>query len=139
MAYIPTEWKNGDVITAEKLNNIEEGIEENSNFKLIDCAYYQGNCYSPYSDIEVRKIIDDGYDVAFRLDTSGSGYAGKIYRLFEHAKYGATSFVCVYPSSTASDTKITVETLRIDMNSATVQVDGKTCYPFIRINKSITI
>lgn len=28
MAYIPTEWKDGDVITAEKLNNIEEGIEE---------------------------------------------------------------------------------------------------------------
>ena len=26
MIYIPTEWKNGDMITAEKLNNIEDGI-----------------------------------------------------------------------------------------------------------------
>lgn len=26
MAYTPTEWKSGDVITAEKLNNIEEGL-----------------------------------------------------------------------------------------------------------------
>ena len=25
MAYTPTEWKSGDVITAEKLNNIENG------------------------------------------------------------------------------------------------------------------
>ena len=27
MSYTPTEWKSGDVITAEKLNHIEEGIE----------------------------------------------------------------------------------------------------------------
>lgn len=33
MAYTPTEWKSGDVITAEKLNNMEEGI--NSNFESI--------------------------------------------------------------------------------------------------------
>ena len=26
MAYTPTEWKSGDVITAEKLNNIEDGV-----------------------------------------------------------------------------------------------------------------
>jgi hypothetical protein len=26
MAYTPTEWKAGDVITAEKLNNMEDGI-----------------------------------------------------------------------------------------------------------------
>ena len=28
MAYTPTEWECGDVVTAEKLNNIEEGIQE---------------------------------------------------------------------------------------------------------------
>ena len=28
MAYTPTEWKSGDVITAEKLNNIEDGVQE---------------------------------------------------------------------------------------------------------------
>lgn len=27
MAYTPTEWKTGDVITAAKLNNMEQGIE----------------------------------------------------------------------------------------------------------------
>ena len=26
MSYTPTEWKNGDTITAEKMNNIEQGI-----------------------------------------------------------------------------------------------------------------
>lgn len=28
MSYIPTEWLNGDVITAEKLNKIENGIAD---------------------------------------------------------------------------------------------------------------
>lgn len=28
MAYNPTEWETGDVITAEKLNNMEQGIED---------------------------------------------------------------------------------------------------------------
>lgn len=30
MAYTPTNWKTGDVITAEKLNKAEHGIETNS-------------------------------------------------------------------------------------------------------------
>lgn len=31
MSYIPTEWQNGNVITAEKLNHAEEGIAALSN------------------------------------------------------------------------------------------------------------
>lgn len=31
MAYTPTEWQTGDVVTAEKLNKIEGGIEECSS------------------------------------------------------------------------------------------------------------
>lgn len=27
MAYIPTQWKTGDVITAEKLNKLEQGVQ----------------------------------------------------------------------------------------------------------------
>lgn len=32
MAYTPTEWKNGDVITAEKLNKLEEGVANEQVF-----------------------------------------------------------------------------------------------------------
>lgn len=37
MAYVRQTWKIGDIITAEKLNNIEDGIVTNKNFiiKLI--------------------------------------------------------------------------------------------------------
>lgn len=40
MSYTPTEWKTGDVITAEKLNNMESGIVSGQNnvefVKIID-------------------------------------------------------------------------------------------------------
>ena len=35
MAYNKTTWQNGDVITAEKLNNIENGIEETSSSEKL--------------------------------------------------------------------------------------------------------
>lgn len=35
MAYTPTEWKNGDVITAEKLNKLEEGVQEANGEKFV--------------------------------------------------------------------------------------------------------
>ena len=28
MSYSPTNWKNGDIVTAEKLNNLENGVQE---------------------------------------------------------------------------------------------------------------
>lgn len=35
MAYTPTEWKTGDVITAPKLNNIEQGIVNGGDLFVI--------------------------------------------------------------------------------------------------------
>lgn len=34
MSYTPTEWQTGDTITAEKLNNMENGIAE-ANYPLV--------------------------------------------------------------------------------------------------------
>ena len=33
--YVPNEWTNGDVITAEKLNHIEEGVWDADGFDTI--------------------------------------------------------------------------------------------------------
>lgn len=35
MSYTPTEWKNGDIITAEKMNNIEQGIQNAQNVAVV--------------------------------------------------------------------------------------------------------
>ena len=34
MAYTPTNWQTGDVVTAEKMNHIEDGIKNNSIFAI---------------------------------------------------------------------------------------------------------
>lgn len=60
MAYTPTVWQNGDVITAEKLNNIENGIE-NSNSTLIvteDSEYALDKTYT-----EIKTAINNGTPV----------------------------------------------------------------------------
>ena len=35
MSYTPTEWKTGDIITAEKLNNMESGIVGGQNVMVL--------------------------------------------------------------------------------------------------------
>ena len=60
MAYTPTEWRTGDVITAEKLNKLENGISDNSSVNVV-----------------------------FITDTSGSldKTAGELYSTFESNNY----------------------------------------------------
>jgi len=40
MAYVRQAWKTGDIITAEKLNNIEDGIVTNKNFIIKSTISY---------------------------------------------------------------------------------------------------
>ena len=48
MSYTPTEWNSGDVITAEKLNNIESGI---SNTRLIVEEALNGSLNKTWKEI----------------------------------------------------------------------------------------
>ena len=61
MAYTPTEWKSGDVITAEKLNNMEEGIEDKSHIKLplvhINITYGPTTTYECLETFEQLKQL----------------------------------------------------------------------------------
>lgn len=56
MAYEPTNWENGDVITAEKLNKIENGIVNGSGMFVVhitaDQKYSQFISDVSYQDIE---------------------------------------------------------------------------------------
>ena len=74
MAYTPTEWKNGDVITAEKLNKLEEGVQEASenNLKYINFAYsssstriYQEELTyeSDYTGAQLMELLSEGVNI----------------------------------------------------------------------------
>ena len=68
MAYIPTEWKCGDTITAEKLNNLEDGVQE-----ALEC------CGGGAEPLIIRKDHVDGsatyYDKTWQEvhDAMGNG------------------------------------------------------------------
>lgn len=44
MSYVKTVWANGDIITASKLNNMENGIEAISNIPTLDITETDENC-----------------------------------------------------------------------------------------------
>ena len=71
MSYEPTEWKNGDVVTAQKLNNIEAGIKR---LPLSECEIVHfiwdelGEnqiCDKTYTEIEAML---DNYEIVFAID-----------------------------------------------------------------------
>lgn len=54
MAYIPTEWQTGDVITAAKLNNMEQGIEDAALPKHIVDIVVDGSLSPQSIDTEYK-------------------------------------------------------------------------------------
>lgn len=63
MSYVKNVWQNGDVITAEKLNNLEDGVESSSggnNAFLIGLTWYGGGEYGS-TDKTVQEILDAFY------------------------------------------------------------------------------
>lgn len=80
MSYVPTTWDTGDVITAQKMNNIEAGIQEAGG--CLICTYaYDSDFDEERLDKTVQEIYDavvDGIPVYVRtlygtLGPSGTG------------------------------------------------------------------
>ena len=55
MSYTPTDWKTGDTIFAEQLNNMESGIGKAGSVYLVKVMNDEGGTYS-YLDTNFRKI-----------------------------------------------------------------------------------
>lgn len=75
MSYTPTEWKTGDVITAEKLNNIEQGIVNATNFVNVNAeenpethSYTNITLDNNYS--QILEMLENNETVAFMLNIS---------------------------------------------------------------------
>lgn len=58
MAYTPTEWKTGDVITAEKLNNMEQGIVNNEEVFIIHATGLAGSG-NPHTQPTLDKTYEE--------------------------------------------------------------------------------
>ncbi len=65
MAYIPTEWETGDIITAEKLNKAEQGIANASDEVFVIKATYSFDGGVPSATLdrtlsEILSAVDAG-------------------------------------------------------------------------------
>lgn len=86
MAYTPTEWETGDVITAAKLNNMEQGIEDASSQSmpvnvlsdLVNMVFYLDKTYS-----EIKRALLAGVCPVFLIN---SDPRGTIYTLAQCSK-----------------------------------------------------
>lgn len=94
MSYTPTEWQTGDTITAEKLNNMEQGIE-NSNSPFIVTLTPTAQDFSGVMDKtcgEIDAAYRAGKTIVFKIykDQNGGYLATKNVRAIWGA--GATNF-----------------------------------------------
>ena len=58
MSYTPTTWATGDVITAEKLNNMESGIE-NAGVMIATITEDSGSYTCDKTYEEIKEVIDN--------------------------------------------------------------------------------
>lgn len=81
MAYTPTEWQSGDIVTSEKLNNMEQGIAAAGVVEvLFEAAYAEGatlptiTCDHTAEEIVAAKEAGKHVVCSLRYDTSSSLY-----------------------------------------------------------------
>ncbi len=88
MSYTPTEWMSGDVITAEKLNNIENGIAHNSSDIVIvtfeDKSPYIDDSHNP---VQVGELLKQGKTIFAKLKWSPSGTSSSTVQIYNTADY----------------------------------------------------
>lgn len=76
MSYTPTTWQTGDTITAEKLNNMESGIENVNEPFVITCTPTAQD-FSGVMDktvAEINEAYEAGRKIFFRLILGGDTY-----------------------------------------------------------------
>ena len=101
MAYSKTNWQTGDIITADKLNNAEEGIYNNA-LAISDVK----SDLSGWNDTTKQALLQLAAKVAY-IDDDGQDY----YDALEAALYPPSSLVSISAVYTQSGTVYTSDTL----------------------------
>lgn len=84
MSYVKQTWVTGDVITAEKLNNMEEGILVGNMF-LVEYNASDGEINASYNQLIDK--INDGYLIGIYAVTSESTYGYAVLYVLTNLAY----------------------------------------------------
>ena len=101
MSYTPTEWTSGDVITAEKLNKIENGVEtasDGSSAMLVELTYVDAGRYDKYykSDILAADVVSaytNGTPVVFHFPPEADPNSDGNREVWAHLEGYSTVFL----------------------------------------------
>ena len=77
MSYTPTDWKTGDTIFAEQLNNMESGIAGGQVFEIVPTTASEVNQTSE----EILAAIDAGKTLFFVYPSGGGPTSGTVCRV----------------------------------------------------------
>ena len=102
MAYEPTEWKKGDVITAEKMNKIENGITNASEIRII--RFSQDEYEAKSKIIEPNLELDDFTLCLMVLQTNQTNESRQNLLLFIDSVQDDKPQSCYYMKHTPSYT-----------------------------------
>lgn len=117
MSYTPTNWQTGDTVTAEKLNNMESGIELGANLFVITLTPTAQDLSGTMDKTpeEINSAILDGLRIMFSIPSFG-GYVEATQFLYVPADdinvaYANLVFdpgigTCIIQINTSSDNSI---------------------------------
>lgn len=111
MAYIPTNWVTGDTITAEKLNNMEQGIEASEPYWVTFSDDAQSG------DV----VCDKTYDEVVSAWNAGKFIIGRYYdAILELQTFSADTFKFGYVDcvARATDIGVTVKFISLSFDSS---------------------
>lgn len=78
MAYEPTEWKSGDVVTSAKLNKLEQGVANAGGGLVVNATEIEGVLTLDKTYNEIKAVIQQGGMVF--LKTSDNEYQKDSYQ-----------------------------------------------------------
>ena len=93
MSYTPHTWTTGETITASKMNNIEEGLQDASGYDAVISIYHENNSSSAY----VPSIISGTYNTIKQKTMNNQPPIILAYIWDDLAGYkGATTMSAIY-------------------------------------------
>lgn len=84
MAYEPTSWASGDVVTSAKLNKLEKGVSDATKHFVVTFTLTGNTGVGDKTWNELEAAYDDGIDIRFRTTSGDHGCS-----LFRHQSEGA--------------------------------------------------
>lgn len=133
MSYIKTEWETGDKITAEKLNNVESGIEE------INVSY-EKTTWETGDTITAVKLnnIETGIEEAGSSDFTTAEVT--IHFTFEEYADDLTNVVCTVPNGlTNNGVMMAMQSAMSNINAGATSADFTYTMPLYKNSASIVV